>query len=761
MASNISIDLSSLGISWSLGESYRVAMDQGFVFASTGLKLPVSANTNLKTFYAANTAPAISSTYPVNYEASSLENQVIDLGIDRESLTAISGTFDLYNSSNVLVKSFTIANTLNLSSNVAGIDGGNIKMPINFLLEANSFYYVTSSANIVQDSDGFVFEGIANSSIWSWTTALDWNPEMTVVLDQTYNEDTITAIESSIIVEDIYGVFGSQTGTYNMTITSNVSSSVRELEADGSGGSASWSDPTLTVSGTLTEVNQRLANLTLTPYDDYEGNITLFYELTTPTSNVYNRTQSVLINQVNTETLNLSEVRGYYQDDIAYIMQTNPIQIGDSGVDENEYYSVYLDIANGGFAYPDQTNYGNIGFTATSNLNITGSKNTVNSILDDIRYFPDLHYTSNTSFTYTQIRNNVTQVTDSVTLNFLGNITPTWANIEYHYSTPGTYEISLDPGLIYYGAVDVVLVGGGGGGGNVYPIATYANSTVITGSLGLPIDKGGFGSIGGYGALHEFSNIALTANTITSGNKIPITVGAGGNAGVSGGSTTAFGNTAPGGYSGVTTRIVGPSDPGPTDTNNNERWFDVSITVNRGYVLPDNPGYIWNGNAWVSASGNTNWEFNTYWLRSINNDNANSFVTFGWKDGGTWYPHESESEYNYGGTHPGNSHFVNGVQQSFGNAAALVSGETYWCRGYTSVINGNVYSAAPLSYHFATAGSSVLIENATTDNHPEVPSGKYGWGGQNGWRDYYGYNTIDVEPKAGSNGLVYIKPRRK
>ena len=575
---SIKVDTIGLGIAWALGETYRVFIDQGFLTQASGLLLPLAGG-NITTFTTWATTPTISSSYPANSETASEENKTITLAINRANIVAVSGSVYLYKKAtpNVLVATYTISSNTSLSANTAIVGNGRynntdtmsgniITIPINHYLTANTSYFVRTSANIVQDLDGYKFSGITSNTAFAWTTSTTWQKDLsTAPIGITYNEDTQKAIASVTIVEDINNIIDYENSSYTLQILSNTNVAIKSLTIN----SSNWSNNTHTLTGNAIQINNSLSTLTLVPADDYTGSIILNYTLTTPPGNIYTRSQTITCAGTNAESGNLAVSRGYYFNSNNAIFASSPVQIDDSGVGSGDTYSVVLTTANaaiGGFGY-----LGNI--DPQNTFTITGNKAYVNSLLPTVRYFPDLNYTANTSIYYTQIRNGNTQTITEIPLTYLGPSTPAWANVSYTI-TSGSQTITLDSDAILYGNIQYLLVAGGGGGSvDSSPVGGYD-----AGVSGLP------------GGILENLNFIPTQTSYT------ITIGTGGIAGSTGANTTGFGNTVLGGFArGRATRSGGSGYvewyiPG-SDTNVNSAWsskFLISAFDTTAYSFPAN-----------------------------------------------------------------------------------------------------------------------------------------------------------------------------
>ena len=175
-------------------------------------------------------------------------------------------------------------------------------------------------------------------------------------------------------------------------------------------------------------------------------------------------------------------------------------------------FTITLTSANGQFG----TTY-----ASSSTYTFTGTMAEVNAQFANILFFPTKDYTSNTSFTYTQSKNGVTQKTITSSLNYAGlGSLPSYRLYKISTAGSGTWN-PLREDKLYFTQCDILIVGGGGGAG---------------GSTG---NGGG----GGGGAAYEYPGITIPTN-------ISYTIGAGGAVNNAGGTTTFTPYTANGGNAG-------------------------------------------------------------------------------------------------------------------------------------------------------------------------------------------------------------------
>lgn len=157
---SIRVDTVGLGIVWGLGETYRVAIDEGFLEQEGGLQLPLKGNASIMSFSTPANPPQIANTIPTHTSTAPIGIQDISFTIDRSvgNLTVLGGNVFLnrQGSPNVVVRTYVVSNTNTTGNTVSFSVVGN--------LEASQTYFITSNANIFLDRDGFRSNAITNSN---------------------------------------------------------------------------------------------------------------------------------------------------------------------------------------------------------------------------------------------------------------------------------------------------------------------------------------------------------------------------------------------------------------------------------------------------------------------------------------------------------------------------------------------------------------------------------------------------------------------
>jgi hypothetical protein len=540
MASNITINTSALGVAWQLNTTYRVEVEEDFVRQESGLKLPIAGGV-VSSFTTNANPPTISSTDPVNGAAASEENSLIRINFDRPKMVANVGNVQVYRvaSPNVLIGTYSISSNTTIQANTASVIGNSIQVPVNHLLAPNTSYFVRTAANIARDEDGFNFAGITSNTTVRWTTSSSWQKDLTVPRTQTYNEDTAFVLTGAAsIVADINNLIDYENGNHVYTVTINNPESVKTITAEGTGGNVSWTSPNLVIQGTASEVNGRISNITITPADDYTGNISVGYTLVTPQANTYTRSQVITLAQANNEVSNLLTARTFaYAFSTRPLFIANPTQIDDSGVGSDDIYTIRLTMDD-----PVGT-FSATGYPVNGNLNLVGNKTTVNSLLANVQLVTPNRFVGNLTYTYTQIRNGIEQIAPTrVALTQTGapNTIPatsivyktetTYANL-YYITNSATLTVNNSLPMQY------AIIGGGGGA-----FGSYTGESGVQ-SPGMNSGTIGAGGAGAGGVI--IANAAIASGTYT------VSIGAGGAIGSNGDNTNAFGYTAVGGGRGA------------------------------------------------------------------------------------------------------------------------------------------------------------------------------------------------------------------
>ena len=331
-----------------------------------------------------------------------------------------------------------------------------------------------------------------------------------------YIEDTTKDFDSGLTItdEDYTG-----SGDYTLVITPSTTSAVNTMSSTGTGGTSTFDNglKTLTLVGTKTQVNERLTALSIVPATDYDQNFSISYDLTSPESDTVTKLQNLYISSSDDEISNMI-TRNYVSNNENSLFATDTPVITDFDTDGGNY-SISLNCSFGLWSSD--------GTTLSNPYTYTGTKAQVNSHFSTIKFYPDANISANGTFTYTQLKNGVTQLTQTVGLT--GSVGSYSDSRSLTFLTTQNWTPTLLD--VRYGEVkEITLVGGGGGGsagGGGGGQVIYSDTEITISNQTYSISVGAGGAAG---------NSNITAN--------------GGANGYNGGNTTAFGLTALGGGGG-------------------------------------------------------------------------------------------------------------------------------------------------------------------------------------------------------------------
>jgi hypothetical protein len=321
-------------------------------------------------------------------------------------------------------------------------------------------------------------------------------------------------------------------GDYDYTITPSNVNAVQFISSieESLPGTYNSTTKSLTLTGTRAVINSALTNLRIRTrtVTDFADDFTVSYTVVTPRDSTATKIQLLLANTNDTEVTNMAVSRGYVQNNSGLLFTSQIPFISD--LDANPVtYTISFSSPIGLFGFGNNI--------PVSNLSFSGTKSQCNSQFSQVRFWPNKGVNTNSTFTYIQQKDSVTQLTQTSAL--IGT-SGTFAE-EFVTLTASTTWTPSYAQLRYASNYDAVLVGGGGGGA-----------------------YGG----GGAGGITTLTNIAITNQTYN------IVVGGGGAAaptnypqpgsgnwtfvGLTGGTTSAFGSNA-GGGSGGTRNFIAPS----------------------------------------------------------------------------------------------------------------------------------------------------------------------------------------------------------
>ena len=166
MANKVTINTDALGITWSQGATYRVAIDEGFIKEDGGEGANNEANNNFYSFTTNSSGPTFTTSTPAP-NATGFVDSVILIQYNR-FIRKNTGNIYLYKlTGNTLVSTVSVNDTkVSISDDIMAVDfSGLIWDPV-------AEYYVLTDAAIVKDYDGFSAAAISNTGTLRFTTGV-------------------------------------------------------------------------------------------------------------------------------------------------------------------------------------------------------------------------------------------------------------------------------------------------------------------------------------------------------------------------------------------------------------------------------------------------------------------------------------------------------------------------------------------------------------------------------------------------------------
>jgi len=497
------------------------------------------------------------------------------LSIDTFTTSGVGGTFSVNSSTKVITISGTRSQVNNRLQGLSITSNANA---VDFVLS----YFVSNNVNAVTDTrtQTLISQGLAR---------LGSVTEPTIY----YTEDTAFLLTGAPQITDVpYD----GTGNYFYTITPSTVSAINSVVFAGSGGTVSFNNSTkvISIQGTRSEINGRLSYITITPGIDFQSNFNLQYELTTPRADTASKIQVALIGSADTEIVNMNLNRNYTANNYNLIFSSTTPQISDNDA-TNPNYTVIVDCAQGKWNIANNYSPFVAGIDSpTNSLSITGTKDYINGLFQKITFYPNVGVSANTTFTYTQFKNGVQQVNQTVALIGSSGTYNNARSIIFTYSQ--TYKPDIAD--LLYGKIDTMLMVGGGGGG------------------GGPAGASGGGGGGGGGVRYVTTDILFSDTTYEiivgaggAGGGTAVVDGISGSNGSSGGTTSAFGYSISGGGGGFRSNSGGSGGTsGPqigltNDNNGSSGGSQSTINNNLGGRNGGGGGGHYTINGQTSASG--------------------------------------------------------------------------------------------------------------------------------------------------------------
>lgn len=305
-----------------------------------------------------------------------------------------------------------------------------------------------------------------------------------------YNYDAATYLVYPIQIID---TTTAGTPTYTMTI-SGTSGSVGSISTAGSGGTSSFnnSNKTLTISGTKTQVNSHLANVTLYPTANLVSSFNLNYGLTISSGVAVNKTQTMYVTNINSGYANVAVSRSFISNTGDQLIFANTTPVITENLGPTAQYTVYLTSTAGQFGLSLDT--------IASNFSYTDSVSGLNQKLSQIKFYPYKDVVGTQLFNMLIQRNGVNLVSQDIALlgtarttpipgagTYIftqnGTITTTWEQTQYL----NTRILVVGGGGTGYGTPGYGTACGGGGGAQVLDITT----PLRVGTLIITVGQGG------------------------------------------------------------------------------------------------------------------------------------------------------------------------------------------------------------------------------------------------------------------------------
>lgn len=169
MANNLKIDPTKINYAWSTNTTYKIALGYSVVKEVGGNRLPSPAVPVASIFTTFTDTIFVSTVSPV-YATSASLTSTFALTFNRypvQNTIATNTNFYLYNSTGT---STSLVASIPSTSSLLSVTGTSITFDLTNFMDPDSTYYMTGDAGVVTDIFGVVFPGIANDSIFKWTT---------------------------------------------------------------------------------------------------------------------------------------------------------------------------------------------------------------------------------------------------------------------------------------------------------------------------------------------------------------------------------------------------------------------------------------------------------------------------------------------------------------------------------------------------------------------------------------------------------------
>lgn len=166
MANKVTINTDALGITWSPGTSYRVALDEGFIKEDGGDEANNEANANFFAFTTNSIGPSFTTSTPAP-GGTGFVDSVVSIQYNR-FIRKNTGNIRLYKlSGDTLVATVSVTSaSVTTNNDILAVDfAGYIWDPV-------AEYYILADTAVVRDYDGFESIAISNTATLRFTTGL-------------------------------------------------------------------------------------------------------------------------------------------------------------------------------------------------------------------------------------------------------------------------------------------------------------------------------------------------------------------------------------------------------------------------------------------------------------------------------------------------------------------------------------------------------------------------------------------------------------
>ena len=416
------------------------------------LSNPTSLYTSLchQTLYPVHSTYSLSNTSTYEY-LSYVENTILNVPLIQQTAN-INEVYTLTVTSN----SISAIGNLSTTGNLGGTSSYN---------PSNATLTVTGTALSINERLSNLHYQPTDSEL-SWTATYTLNPGSTfektkIQTIESASAKYLTTPGSSYYDEDTWttilnypNINSSASGTYILKVFPITNNTVSELSSTGIGGTSSFNNSTkeLTISGTLSQVQSHLSNISLLSYTDYTSDFLLEYRLTLPNGTIANRRQQILFGKSNALTTNLDINRTAYSNTPDQMLfSSNTPQINETIVPAPTY-SVVLTSTSGYF--------GSSNANPQSTYTITGTKTYVNSLLSTVKYYPIKDISGPSAITFTQSRNGIQQFSQTIGLTILPRSTAIPGIGQFTFNSSGAFTPTYEQA--YYLTATIGAIGAGG-----------------------------------------------------------------------------------------------------------------------------------------------------------------------------------------------------------------------------------------------------------------------------------------------------------